>query len=85
MLRCAPLIGPGRATIRVVSCREEPDLNSIETPCVLLDYAKVMANITWAQKTAGANKVALRPHIKTHKSLHIARLQVEARAVGITA
>ena len=63
----------------------KPDLNSIETPCVLLDYAKVMANIAWAQSTAGANKVALRPHIKTHKSLRIARLQLEAGAVGITA
>jgi D-serine deaminase-like pyridoxal phosphate-dependent protein len=63
----------------------KPDLNSIETPSVLLDFAKVMANITWAQKTAGANKVALRPHAKTHKSLHIARLQLDAGAVGITA
>ncbi len=63
----------------------KPDLASIETPAVLVDYGKLMANITWAQAHARANGVTLRPHIKTHKSLHIARLQIEAGAVGVTA
>jgi D-serine deaminase-like pyridoxal phosphate-dependent protein len=52
---------------------------------VLLDYAKLIDNIRWAQRTAAANHVALRPHIKTHKSLQICRLQIEAGALGVTA
>jgi D-serine deaminase-like pyridoxal phosphate-dependent protein len=63
----------------------KPDLNSIETPAVLVAFGKLMANIAWAQRTAVANQVVLRPHIKTHKSLEIARLQLQAGAVGITA
>jgi D-serine deaminase-like pyridoxal phosphate-dependent protein len=62
-----------------------PDLNAIETPAVLVDFDKLMANIAWAQKTASEHRVVLRPHIKTHKSLAIARLQLQAGAVGITA
>lgn len=64
---------------------KQHDLNAIETPSVLVDYDKVRANIAWAQETASANRVVLRPHIKTHKSLQITRLQIEAGAVGITA
>jgi D-serine deaminase-like pyridoxal phosphate-dependent protein len=56
-----------------------------QTPCVLIDYEQLLANISWAQRTAKANGVALRPHIKTHKCLQIARLQLEAGAAGITA
>ena len=62
-----------------------PDLNSIETPCVLVDHARLLENIAWGQRTADAHRVKLRPHIKTHKSLQIARLQIEAGAVGVTA
>jgi D-serine deaminase-like pyridoxal phosphate-dependent protein len=62
-----------------------PGLHTVETPCVLVDEARLLANLHQAQRTAEANGVKLRPHIKTHKSLHIARLQLEAGAVGITA
>jgi D-serine deaminase-like pyridoxal phosphate-dependent protein len=62
-----------------------PDLDPIETPSVLVDQAKLLENIAWGQRTAAANGVRLRPHIKTHKSLQIARLQIEAGAVGVTA
>jgi D-serine deaminase-like pyridoxal phosphate-dependent protein len=61
------------------------DLSSIETPSVLIDHARLIGNIAWGQRTADTHHVKLRPHIKTHKSLHIARLQIEAGAVGITA
>lgn len=44
-----------------------------------------MENIRWAQSVADQHGVALRPHIKTHKCFEIARLQVAAGAVGITA
>ena len=35
------------------------------------------------QRTADASGIALRPHAKSHKSARIARLQVDAGAVGI--
>jgi D-serine deaminase-like pyridoxal phosphate-dependent protein len=61
------------------------DLSSIETPGVLVDYAKLVRNIDRAQRLAVANHIALRPHVKTHKSLEVARLQMQAGAVGVTA
>ena len=33
---------------------------------------------------AAARGVALRPHIKTHKSVRLAQLQIDAGAVGVT-
>lgn len=36
------------------------------------------------QQTAGANEVALRPYVKTHKSVEVARRQLDAGASGLT-
>jgi len=57
----------------------------VETPAILLDLAIVGANIERMQAHATASGVALRPHVKTHKSIAIGRQQVEAGAAGITA
>jgi len=60
-------------------------LESIETPAVLLDRNKLTASIKKMQDLANVNHVRLRPHIKTHKSIRIANLQIEQGACGITA
>lgn len=60
-------------------------LAEIETPCVVIELAKVEANLARAQAHADANGYRLRPHIKTHKLPRFARRQVELGAVGITA
>ncbi len=57
----------------------------LETPCVVIDLAKVEANLARAQAHSVANGYALRPHIKTHKLPRFAKRQVELGAVGITA
>jgi D-serine deaminase-like pyridoxal phosphate-dependent protein len=57
----------------------------LETPCVLIDLARVEANLQRAQAHASANGYALRPHIKTHKLPRFAARQVALGAVGITA
>lgn len=57
----------------------------METPCLLLDRAVLASNIARVQAIASGLGLALRPHIKTHKSLEIARLQLQAGAVGLTA
>ena len=59
-------------------------LQRLETPAVVIERSKLDANIALAAKTAGVGGLSLRPHIKTHKSVAIARLQLAAGAVGIT-
>ena len=54
------------------------------TPCAVIDMDKVERNIVRIQKACEAAGVANRPHIKTHKSPVIAKLQVAAGAKGIT-
>src|SRR5260370_31069432 len=54
------------------------------TPCAVIDLDKVERNIARVQGTCDAAGVANRPHIKTHKSPWLAKLQVAAGAHGIT-
>ncbi len=55
------------------------------TPALLLDAARLERNIASMQKAANAAGVEVRPHVKTHKSTGIARMQLNAGAVGLTA
>jgi D-serine deaminase-like pyridoxal phosphate-dependent protein len=56
----------------------------IDTPALLVDRDRLEANIGRFAGMASQAGVALRPHIKTHKTLEIAALQVKAGASGIT-
>ncbi|MEQ1769102.1 MAG: D-TA family PLP-dependent enzyme [Devosia sp.] len=60
-------------------------INDLDTPCVLVDAARMEANLVRAQQHADANGYRLRPHIKTHKIPRFAARQVELGAAGITA
>lgn len=64
--------------------RPDSVFDGVETPAVLLDEAKLMANLRAMQDLADRNGVALRPHVKTHKSLEIGRRQAELGASGVT-
>ncbi len=64
--------------------RTDDLLNEVETPAVLLDETKLMGNLGAMQDLADRRGVALRPHIKTHKSLEIGRRQVDMGASGVT-
>lgn len=55
-----------------------------KTPLVTVDLDKLQANIDEMSRFAADNGVSLRPHVKTHKSTRIARMQLEAGARGIT-
>jgi D-serine deaminase-like pyridoxal phosphate-dependent protein len=60
------------------------DLASVETPTGCIDVAQVRAN---ARRVAGYctdHGLAWRPHVKTHKSTDVARIQLEAGARGLT-
>ena len=59
-------------------------LNSLRTPFIYVDAARLRANIRAMAERAAAAGVRLRPHAKTHKSVEIAKWQVEAGAIGVT-
>src|SRR3954454_24864510 len=54
------------------------------TPAAVIDMDRVERNIARVQAACEAAGLANRPHIKTHKSPMLAKLQVEAGAHGIT-
>jgi D-serine deaminase-like pyridoxal phosphate-dependent protein len=54
------------------------------TPAVVIDLDRVERNIARVQALCDKAGVANRPHIKTHKSPVLARMQVAAGAKGIT-
>jgi D-serine deaminase-like pyridoxal phosphate-dependent protein len=58
-------------------------LQDLPTPQVVIDHARLRANISRVQGLADAAGVALRPHAKTHKSPVIASWQIERGAVGV--
>ncbi len=55
------------------------------TPYIEVDERRLTRNIKAMQQRADAAGVTMFPHVKTHKSLHIARQQLAAGARGITA
>jgi D-serine deaminase-like pyridoxal phosphate-dependent protein len=55
----------------------------LDTPAVLVDLDIVEANIERMAAFARRTGLALRPHIKTHKSIAMAQRQIEAGAIGI--
>lgn len=56
----------------------------LSTPALLLDLDVLEANIRRMAQHTGALGVSLRPHIKTHKCVEVARLQRDEGARGIT-
>lgn len=58
-------------------------LDHVETPGVVIDRQRLERNIARMAGLAG-DRATLRPHAKTHKSLALAHLQIDAGASGIT-
>lgn len=54
------------------------------TPSVLIDLPRLDANIQRVQSVCAAHGVELRPHVKTHKLVPVARRQLAAGAAGFT-
>jgi len=59
-------------------------LNRVDTPALLLDYDALRSNIKSMAEFFAPLSAKLRPHFKTHKCTKIARMQMEAGAVGVT-
>jgi D-serine deaminase-like pyridoxal phosphate-dependent protein len=56
----------------------------LDTPRVVVDLARVAANVDRLQVEMDRRGIALRPHAKTHKSVAVARMQLARGARGIT-
>ena len=59
-------------------------VRGLETPAVLIELEKLERNLRSMQHLADTNGVALRPHVKTHKSIKIASNQLSLGACGLT-
>lgn len=60
------------------------DPTEVETPIGVVDLERVRANASRVAEYARGHGLAWRPHIKTHKSRAVARIQLEAGARGLT-
>ena len=58
-------------------------IEALDTPALVLDLDIVEANIARTVEIAQTAGARLRPHIKTHRMLAVARLQIDAGAQGI--
>lgn len=59
-------------------------LNELATPAVVIDIDRMQRNILRMQEHCNRYGVQLWPHIKTHKMVEVARMQLEAGATGLT-
>jgi D-serine deaminase-like pyridoxal phosphate-dependent protein len=59
-------------------------LDQLETPVPLVDLDRLDRNLERMATYTRSNKLALRPHTKTHKSSRIAEEQIRRGAVGLT-
>jgi D-serine deaminase-like pyridoxal phosphate-dependent protein len=59
-------------------------IDSLETPSIVVDLDRLERNLQRAATYAAAHHLALRPHVKTHKSRVVAARQLSAGARGLT-
>jgi len=59
-------------------------IEEIKTPSLLLDLNRVRRNAARVSEVAKRNNVRLRPHIKTHKCVEVARIQTEGHDGAVT-
>ena len=60
------------------------DLERLPTPSLILDAARMRRNAERMSRRARELGVRLRPHVKTHKCVEVARVQTEGHFGGIT-
>jgi D-serine deaminase-like pyridoxal phosphate-dependent protein len=72
------MLGPNEALIGASAFERD-----LATPALLLDLSGFEANLSGMAETVARYGRKLRPHVKAHKSITIARRQIEAGAVGL--
>jgi len=56
----------------------------LPTPCLVVDQALFEKNLKTMWDTTKANGIAIRPHVKIHKSVDVARIQLAHGGIGLT-
>jgi D-serine deaminase-like pyridoxal phosphate-dependent protein len=59
-------------------------LAGLQTPVPVVDLDRLDANLDRVASYAARHGLGLRPHVKTHKSLHVATEQLRRGAIGLT-
>jgi D-serine deaminase-like pyridoxal phosphate-dependent protein len=73
----------GRSAVEAIVPPRLPE--GIDTPALVIDLDVAERNSRRLVGDLAARGISLRPHAKTHKSIALARLQLETGATGITA
>jgi D-serine deaminase-like pyridoxal phosphate-dependent protein len=60
-------------------------INELDTPSVVIDLDVLDRNLAHMAAYSARTGIALRPHIKTHKTPQIAKMQIASGAIGIAA
>jgi len=71
-------------SFRPMSDHMPSDLAAVETPALVVDLDRLDANLGRAAEYAASHGLALRPHVKTHKSPYVAAAQLRLGARGLT-
>jgi len=56
----------------------------LPTPCMVVDLAMFERNVNTMATTAKSNGINVRPHVKIHKSVDVAKYQIGQGAIGVT-
>lgn len=76
---------PTRTRARPLDALTEPQLlSSLETPAALVDLGRLSENLDRMAEYCALHGLALRPHVKTHKSPRIAAEQLRLGTAGLT-
>lgn len=75
----SPTLGPNAYLLGVAGSR-----HVLDTPALLLDRKALASNIAKMAAVAEGRGIGLRPHVKSHKSVRIAQMQIEAGALGVS-
>src|SRR5271170_7239185 len=59
-------------------------IEELPTPALVIEAAAVKRNIKRLAAYGAEHQLRIRPYTKTHKSRMLARLQIEAGAIGLT-
>jgi D-serine deaminase-like pyridoxal phosphate-dependent protein len=59
-------------------------VEELDTPALIVDLDALETNLDRYQRYYDQHRIGLRPHIKTHKTIEITRMQLARGAVGIT-
>jgi D-serine deaminase-like pyridoxal phosphate-dependent protein len=78
----ATTLPAGRATVDAIVAPRLPA--GIDTPALVIDIDVAERNSRHLAETLSARGISLRPHAKTHKSVALAKLQLQAGARGMT-